>query len=545
MAAEEGTHLITRRCFLGQAGALATGLLLTETAAGAMVHEAAAAGAEVLGEEALAPFVDPLPLPPIAKSTGTRANPEKSGEQIPYYRVAMREMRVKLHRDLPPTRVWGFNNSSPGPIFETRSGEPLLVEWANELPVKHFLPIDYTLDGAGKNVPEVRSVIHLHGGRTGPESDGYPEDWYVPGKSAVAFYPNRQDATALFYHDHAMGINRLNIYAGLQGMFLIRDAVEDALNLPSGRYEVPLLICDRYLRKDGQLEYPVSAIPGKPWVPEVFGNVVMVNGKVMPYLEVEPRKYRLRIVNGSNGRFYRLSFGDGHEFHVIGSDQGLLESPVPLRRLQLSPAERADVIVDFSGLAGQRIVLGSDSMQIMQFRVAAHGAQDTSALPTKLRTVERIAETAAVKTRLLTLDEHLNLADQSMDMMLNNTPWHMPVTEKPVLDTTEIWEFVSLTEDAHPIHLHLVRFQILDRRRIDTNAFFDDRTLAFMGDVEPAEAVEAGWKDTVRVDPGTLTRIIVPFHGYTGRYVWHCHILEHEDNEMMRPYEVIAAPPRI
>jgi spore coat protein A len=537
--------LITRRCFLGQAGALAAGLMLTETAAGAMAHETVAAGSGVLGEGALAPFVDALPLPPIARSTETRANPEKSGEQIPYYRVAMREMRVKLHRDLPPTRVWGFNDSSPGPIFETRSGKPLLVEWANELPVKHFLPIDHTLDGAGKNVPEVRSVIHLHGGRTGPESDGYPEDWYVPGKSAVAFYPNRQDATALFYHDHAMGINRLNIYAGLQGMFLIRDAEEDALNLPSGRYEVPMLICDRYLRKDGQLEYPISAIPGKPWVPEVFGNVVMVNGKVMPYLDVEPRKYRLRIVNGSNGRFYRLSFGDGREFHVIGSDQGLLESPVSLRRLQLSPAERADVIVDFSGLAGQRIVLGSDSMQIMQFRVAAHGAPDTSVLPKKLRTIERIEERAAVRTRQLTLDEHLNLADQSMDMMLNNTPWHMPVTEKPVIDTTEIWEFVSLTEDAHPIHLHLVRFQILDRRRIDTNAFFDDRTVAFTGDVEPADAVEAGWKDTVRVDPGTLTRIIVPFHGYTGRYVWHCHILEHEDNEMMRPYEVVAAPTRI
>ena len=497
---------------------------------------------EMIGPGMLTPFVDELPIPPVAKSIGTRPNPECKSEQIPFYRLAMREMHVKLHRDLPPARVWGFGNSSPGPIFETRSGEALLVEWANELPAKHFLPIDYTLHGAEKDVPEVRNVIHLHGGRTPPDSDGYPEDWYVPGKSAVNFYPNRQDATLLFYHDHAMGINRLNVYAGLQGMFVIRDAVEDALNLPSGKYEVPLLICDRFLRKDGQLGYPVSAIPGKPWVPEVFGNVVLVNGKVMPYLNVEPRKYRLRILNGSNGRFYRLSFDEGHEFHIIGSDQGLLEAPVPLERIQLSPGERVDVVVDFSKYAGQQVQLASDSLQVMQFRVAIKGAPDTSVLPKRLRAVERIKETTAVKTRLLTLDEHLNLADQSMDMMLNNTPWHAPITEKPVIDTTEIWELVNLTEDTHPIHLHLVRFQVLNRQRIDTNAFFDNRTVDFTGDVEPAAPMEVGWKDTVRTEPGTMTRIIVPFQGFTGRYVWHCHMLEHEDNEMMRPYEIVAAP---
>jgi spore coat protein A len=229
---------------------------------------------------------------------------------------------------------------------------------------------------------------------------------------------------------------------------------------------------------------------------------------------------------------------------MIGSDQGLLEAPVALHRLQLSPGERADVIVDFSALRGQQVLLGSDSLQIMQFRVAAKGDPDTSELPRRLRAVERIKETAAINTRLLTLDEHLNLADQSMDMMLNNTPWHMPITEKPVVDTTEIWEFVNLTEDAHPMHLHLVRFQLLDRQRIDTNAFFDNRTIEYMGKPEPAHASEAGWKDTVRADPGTITRIIVPFHGFTGRYVWHCHILEHEDNEMMRPYEIVAAPRR-
>ena len=531
--------MISRRSFLERAGAFATGLFLSEEAA---AHPAAQANAPALVDpNTLAPFVDRLPLPARAVSTATRPDPENPSRSIPYYRIAMRELHVKAHRDLPPARVWGFNGSSPGPLFETRSSEGLLVEWVNHLPTKHFLPIDHTLHGAGKDVPEVRSVIHLHGGRTPPASDGYPEQWYVSGKSVTYHYPCRQDATMLFYHDHTMGINRLNIYAGLQGLFLIRDAEEDALNLPSGRYELPLLISDRYVRKDGQLHYPVSPVPGKPWMPEVFGNLVMVNGKIMPYVEVEPRRYRLRILNGSNGRFYRLSLGEEMEFHSIGSDQGLLAAPVPLTRLELSPGERADLIVDFSGSAGTNVEMSSDALRIMQFRVSAAPVRDTSALPKMLRKVERINESAAVLTRRLTLDEHLNLADQSMDMMLNNTPWHMPVTEKPVLGTTEIWELINLTEDTHPIHLHLVRFQLLDRRRIDSAAFLDDRSVVFMGDAMPPKPEEAGWKDTVQVPPGTMTRIIVPFHGYTGRYVWHCHVLEHEDNEMMRPYEIVAA----
>lgn len=531
--------MISRRSFLERAGAFATSLFLVEDAAAHPMSHASASG--LVDPNTLAPFVDPLPLPPRAVSAGTRPDPEDRSRRIPYYRIAMQEFHAKLHRDLSPARVWGFNNYSPGPIIETRRSEGLLVEWVNHLPAKHFLPIDQTLHGAGKDVPEVRTVIHLHGGRTPPESDGYPEQWYEPGKSATCHYPCRQDATMLFYHDHTMGINRLNIYAGLQGLFLIRSDAEDALNLPSGKYELPLLICDRYLQRDGQLHYPVSAVPDKPWVPEVFGNLVMVNGKIMPYHEVEPRRYRLRILNGSNGRFYRLSLGEEIEFHAIGSDQGLLEAPVPLTRLELSPGERADLIVDFSGSAGKNVEMSSDALQIMQFRVSSTPVRDTSVLPKTLRKVDRISESTAVLTRRLTLDEHLNLADQSMDMMLNNTPWHMPVTEKPVLGTTEIWELINLTEDTHPIHLHLVRFQLLDRRRIDSAAFLDDRSVVFMGDAVPPPPAEAGWKDTVPVPPGTMTRIIVPFYGYAGKYVWHCHILEHEDNEMMRPYEILDA----
>ena len=177
--------------------------------------------------------------------------------------MAMREVRQKVHRDLPPTRMWSFENSFPGPTIEVKSGEGAIVEWANELPARHFLPIDHTLHGADRSLPEVRSVIHLHGGRTPAASDGYPEEWVVPGKSQTCFYPSKQDAALLFYHDHTMGINRLNIYAGMQGLFIVRDAQEAALKLPSGKYEVPLLIADRLLSKDGQLVYPVSEHPDR------------------------------------------------------------------------------------------------------------------------------------------------------------------------------------------------------------------------------------------------------------------------------------------
>ena len=488
----------------------------------------------------LTPFVDPLPVPRILRPIGTRPNPDHPQQQIPYYRVAMRETRQQVHRDLPSTRMWSFDGSFPGPTLEAESGKPILVEWANQLPARHFLPIDHTLMGAETSQPEVRSVVHLHGGRTPASSDGYPENWVVPGKSQTCLYPLPQDAALLFYHDHTMGINRLNIYAGMQGFCIVRDTHEAALDLPRGNYEVPLMVSDRYLKTDGQLDYPVSEFPDRPWVPEVFGNAILVNGKLLPYFEVEPRKYRLRIMNGSNGRFYRFSFSNKSEFHVIGNDQGLLFAPVAAGRVLLAPAERIDIVVDFASMAGTHVVMVSDSFDILEFRVGQKARGLDKALPVTLRSPTRLDAAVATTTRRLTLDERLNDVQHSMGMLLNNTPWHMPITEKPTLGTTEIWELVNLTDDSHPIHLHLVRFQILDRRRFDKFDYQSKGTLRFVGPVQPPEAFESGWKDTVRADPGMVTRILIPFEGFAGRYVWHCHILEHEDNEMMRPYEVIA-----
>ena len=211
---------ITRRGLLKGAALLATGLATQERAVPfSQAASPLAPIAPTLDANTLAHYVDPLPRPEIARPGGFRVDPENSALQLPYYRMAMRQVEAKVHRDLPPTRMWGFGSSSPGPAFETRSGQGLMVEWANELPGRHFLPIDHRLHGAEANLPAVRSVIHLHGGKTPPGSDGYPEDWFVPGKSVTYHYPNRQPACMLFYHDHAMGINRLNIYAGLFGLF--------------------------------------------------------------------------------------------------------------------------------------------------------------------------------------------------------------------------------------------------------------------------------------------------------------------------------------
>jgi spore coat protein A len=541
--------VITRRKFLERsswaAGALALKRnRLMPALAQPETHHPPLTAAAALDPNTLAKFVDPLPFPPIAQPDGFRAAPADPQRKAAYYRMAMRASEAKFHRDLPATRVWTFGSSAPGPTLEARSGDGVWVEWANELPGEHFLPIDHHLHGAEADQPPVRTAIHLHGAKVPPESDGYPEDWFVPGKSRLYYYPNQQDAAMLWYHDHAMGINRLNIYAGLLGTFFIRDAVEDSLPLPRGTAEIPLVLYDRMLTREGQLLYPVSDKPHAPWVPEVFGDAILVNGKLFPYLEVEPRKYRLRLLNASNGRFYHLSFSSGLAFHQIGTDQGLLQAPVPLASLALAPAERADLIVDFSTARGEQVVLKNDAGGVMQFRVSGNPAEDPSSLPAVLRSVPRIPEAEAVRTRLLTLDEYDNGVAEPILMLLNASHWKMPITEKPILNSTEIWTFINPTDDSHPIHLHLVRFQILDRQRYEPWTYQTTGKLKFSGAAVPAEPNEAGWKDTVRADPRMVTRIIVRFEGFPGRYVWHCHILEHEDNEMMRPYEVIAAPER-
>ncbi|SFJ74522.1 MULTISPECIES: multicopper oxidase family protein [unclassified Bacillus (in: firmicutes)] len=516
-------------------------------------------------------FADALPIPPVLK-------PKGNYDGIPFYEVTMRQVKQKLHRDLPPTTVWGYNSMYPGPTFEVERNHPIFVKWKNKLPFEHLLPVDQTVHGAESNQPSVRTVVHLHGGRVRPESDGYPDAWFTRDfknvgtkfVTEVYYYPNCQRPTTLWYHDHAIGITRLNVYAGLAGFYLLRDEEEKKLNLPSGKFEIPLVIQDRSFYANGELFYPSQpgnmpppapqppppidpALPNPSVVPEFFGNTILVNGKVWPYLEVEPRKYRFRILNGSNSRFYRMQLSSGQNFVQIGTDGGLLEKPVLVSELILAPAERADVIVDFSNHNGENIILTNDAptpfpdgespsgdlKQIMQFRVKQTCYKpDKSKIPEKLSCLEQLNPQDAVMTRKNTLLEATDKFGRPMPL-LNNLEWNQPITESPYNGTIEIWELYNTTPDTHPIHLHLVNFQILNR------AVFTGDPTGFnlkVGPPIPPDPNERGWKDTVRANPGEVTRIIARFGPFTGTYPWHCHILEHEDYDMMRPYEVLANP---
>ena len=537
---------ITRRRFLRHLSLLSGTVAVRNGYAGHAPHAAQKPDVALLDTNALARYVSPLAIPRLMQKSGLRSSPVHPASHIPYYRVPMRQFQARVHRDMPATTFWGYAGTCPGPMLEVRRNQPILVEWCNELPQQHFLPIDHTIHGAEADKPEVRTVVHLHGGRTPPDSDGYPEHWFVPGKSATCYYPNQQEATALFYHDHAMGITRLNAAAGLTGMYLIRDELEDSLHLPAGAYEIPLVLFDRSFHPDGQIYYPVSGNPDAPWVSEYYGSAILVNGTVFPYLDVEPRKYRFRLLNASNGSFYRLSLApdatvaaDSFGFHQIGTEQGFLAAPAPVSTLVLGPGERADLVVDFSSRRGKQLFMRTDAAVFMQFRVAASQSKDDSRLPATLRPLPRMPESSAVNTRELTIIDSQDRLGRSGIMLLNGTHWDMPVTETPRLDSTEIWSFINLTDDSHPIHLHLVRFQLLDRRPFDLAVYQLTRKIVLTGPPAALPAGELGWKDTVRVDPLTVTRIIVRFEGFTGRYVWHCHMLEHEDNEMMRPYQVI------
>jgi spore coat protein A len=230
----------------------------------------------------------------------------------------------------------------------------------------------------------------------------------------------------------------------------------------------------------------------------------------------------------------------GPSFQQIGTDQGLLSAPIPLQLVSIAPAERVDLIVDFSSYAGSSVILKNDNLNVMQFRVAPTTTLDTTVIPSALRPIIKIPESSAVKTRVLTLVEIDDLVQRPVRMLLNNAHWSMPVTENPTLDSVEIWSFINTTEDIHPLHLHLVKFQILDRRPFDVPGYWVKNEIKYIGAAVPPEPGEAGWKDTVRANPAMVTRIIVRFEGFAGRYVWHCHMLEHEDNEMMRPFDVVA-----
>jgi spore coat protein A len=510
-------------------------------------------------------YIDPLPIP-------SRLLPyEKRRNQL-RFRVRIVEFEKRLHSQLPPTRLWGYEGQYPGPTFEAFQDQSIEVRWENRLPTQHLFPIDSHIHGAMPPSSAVRTVPHLHGSRSPSSSDGLPERWFTPGSSAHYSYPNSQPAATLWYHDHAVGITRLNVYAGLSGFFLLRDNEELGMGLPSGDYEIPLLLQDRTLDGTGQLVYSPtfedgSEPPDGGWAPEFFGQLPVVNGAIYPFLEVEPRPYRLRLLNGANSRFFDLYLNLAKRpedipslvsFHQIGSDGGLLPKPAPLTTLLLGPAERADVIVDFSGLEGKTVTLSNKAAvpypgwnvlatvherlaELMQFRVTRSltGTKKNFDLALS-RPFKNLDEAASVATRDFVLSEKMDSNGHSLGVRINDKGYDEPVTEIVKLGTTEKWRFINNTDDSHPMHLHLVQFQILQRQGFDPFAFQRGK-LVLAGTPRKPAANEMGWKDTAVVSPSEILTILVRFEGFTGRYVFHCHMLEHEDNDMMRPYEVVSS----
>jgi len=487
----------------------------------------------------LEPFVDALPVPAVLAPTGTRA------DGVPKYDITMTQQQQLLHRDLPPTDVWTYAGSFPGPTIEAVTGQPIEVKYTNALPSgTHYLAVDSCAHGPNYWDNSSRTVPHLHGGHVPSRFDGQPEYDFLPGEFDIYEYPNNQAPATLWYHDHALGITRLNVNMGLAGFYLIRDDFEAGLGLPSGEFEIPLAVQDRQFNPDGSLYYPAA-------LQDHFrGDKVLVNGKVWPYLNVKHGKYRFRFLNGSSARTYDVRLENPANpvqvipIDLIGTDGGLIDAPLPLDSFSIGPAERFDVVIDFSAFApGSEIVLRNDDLttpllpNIMKFIVTADTGF-TGPLPATLRAVTPLQESQASGTRRFGLIHDTDectpgqwlIASLSTGVNIIGQYWD-DITEYPVLGDTEIWEFDNFTDMMHPMHVHLVMFQVLDK--VDK----------FTGQPIPLEPWEINtWKDTVQVPPNSKVRVIMHFDDYPGKFPYHCHILDHEDHEMMRQYQTIHNP---
>lgn len=582
----------------------------------------------------LAPFVDALPLPPRVLA-----------REHEHLTVRIRVASHRFHRDLPPSRVWTFEGNVPGPTIEAERGRPVRVEWRNEL--DGALPVLVTVapaetDGDGVPVqclpglsggiadPHAAAlkgftVVHLHGGLTPAAYDGWTENISAPGQHAVSDYPMDQRAALLWYHDHVMGVTRFTVYAGLAGLWIVRDQRERELDLPQGPpFEVPLLLQDRNFGQDrdglltGELVHKTD-----PGTMEAFAPFTVVNGKVWPVLDVLPATYRLRVINGSNARTFRLvllheSRPELDRITQIGADGGLFGAPVavPPGGLVLASAQRADLLVDFSDLRpGSELTFVNTARvpfngapfpaefasnaadldgllpypEVMRLRVVP-GASVRRTAPAQLttdaappsahelagavrRSVALVEQELDGAPNMLTMRELAPAPDGDATQPLitvvdrdGNTGaetvtrfrtvaahFEDTVTFFPTLGEWEVWRFINLTGDTHPMHIHLNPFHILARRAVTLDVpegGIDERdTTATVrlgqdpnDDLDHAiDANERGLNDTVRVNPNELVELAVRFETFSGRYMYHCHILEHEDRDMMRPIVVMPA----
>jgi spore coat protein A, manganese oxidase len=561
----------TRRKFI-QSGLAAGSTLAFQWSTGLSLARATA-------PVSLEKYVDPLPRPGaglvVASPSGTNR-----------YTFTQRQIARKVHRDLPPTPLWAYDDGSGlggqagslGIVVVAQCGTPLTMQYTHALPATYptWLPVDIRLTPMGN---QVRVLTHLHGGFVTGQSDGNPAvipRGIGPGETQTVYYPNQSPqnpASMLWFHDHGLGVTRLNVFAGLAGAYVLRDQHDtgtepNPIGIPGGAYEIPLVIQDRQFNADGTLLYPLSDIAGVTWIGEYFGDVMLVNGKAWPYLEVEPRLYRFRFLNGCNARILNLNLG-GTRLWQIGAESGLFDVPVPVSRLVLAPGERADVLVDFGRLAGQTLVLTNQSPpkpvatpaprlpQVMQVRVGTKVTQvGPKAIPETLPGQKADLPGGSVVTRrYITLNE-VNPETSSWFLNLNAARFDEPVTENPKVGTIEEWVYINLTGDTHPMHPHLTKFQVVGRTPMNVKAYVAayGGLYGVPGGIDPSAYAtgpielmpeERGFKDTVKVNPGYFTTIRILFDLPDGAtapqtYVHHCHILEHEDNDMMRPFVVVG-----
>jgi spore coat protein A len=515
----------------------------------------------------------------------------------------------------PATRLYGYGvagakPSWPGPTITATAKRPVHITWRNKLPKGsrklsatggHLLPVDATLlDARLLALPagEKPIVAHLHGSHAEWQSDGHPEAWFTQGnrrgtfwRKSVSTYDNSQVGGTLWYHDHAHGITRLNVYAGLAGAYLLRDATETALIkrnvLPSTTHEQEIILQDRWFNDDGQLALDTLANPRGGVELSIFPDFMMANGVPWPVLDVEPRKYRFRFVNGADSRVYVLRLSTGRPFLVVGTDLGLLRTAVATTRLPIAPGERYDVVIDFTAMArGTQVILQNDGVdgtfigftaatgavdnrpsgtafglgpasdpastgQLIKFRVSKKLSRAKKPTVTSGTVLGAALPTLrATKTRGVIAFPGTDAQGRLMEMLGTlaggTREWMDKPTEVVRKGTTEIWEIYNTSVIAHPMHLHLVNFQVLDRAPFTYTSVPRTQTMGGTGAVitvtgkgtaRRAEPYERGRKDTVICYPGEVTRVIATFDR-TGNYVWHCHILHHEDHDMMRPVTV-------
>ena len=507
------TRHFTRREAL-KLGALGAGVLLLPAALRSGTARAAVAHASPRKK----PFQVDLPIPPILQ-------PVRRDATTDFYEIVQ---RASTHEFIPgiSTPVWGYNGIVPGPTILARKGRRVVVTHFNQLPPDGdlrniVLPFPNAPDQY--NYRDSSTVVHHHGANTDPLSDGYPELTILPGQQFTHIIPNNayQRPATLWYHDHSIHVTGEDVYRGLAGFYILQDDLEDALPLPKGLgvRDIPLKLQDVVITKPGgTLVYANDDHKG------VEGDVLTVNGVQQPRLEVANRKYRFRMLNGSDARVYRVALKDRSEIIMIGSDQGLFERPVPVLGFRITPAERYEFVIDFARFPiGSRVILentlaqpDSPVRQLMAFDVVRRESED-SQVPAVLRPIERIPRSLVVKQRTFEFDR------EGGYFSVNGRQWNRNrIDAKVRVNTAEIWHLVNPAGGwTHPIHPHLVRFLILGVEG------------------RPLEPYERGWKDTVFLGPNVRASVIMQFANFRGRYVMHCHNGSHEDHDMMTQFDVV------